>query len=136
MKMHTAYIAFGSNMGDGEQNIRDAADALSLLPDTRVVKLSDMFITKPWGYTQQADFTNAAALVETGLSASALLGACLGIEAAMGRVRQIKNGPRIIDLDLLTYDDTEMNTRELVLPHPGMKIRDFVRLPLENLENK
>lgn len=130
---HTALVAFGSNMGNGEENVRAAAQAISLLPDTRVIKLSGMFVTEPWGYKDQPDFTNAAAKIETRLSASALLGAFLGIEAAMGRVRGIKNGPRVIDIDLLTYDDEERNTPELVLPHPGMKTRDFVRLPLEDI---
>lgn len=131
--MHTAFLAFGSNIGDGEKNIREALEAIALLPDTSVIKVSEMYITKPWGYTEQADFTNAAAKIETELSPNALLGACLGIEAAMGRVRQIKNGPRVIDIDLLSYDDIEMNTKELVLPHPGMKTRDFVTMPLSDI---
>ena len=130
---HTAFIAFGSNIGNGEENIRAAAEALGLVPGVKVIKLSEMFITKPWGYADQPDFTNAAAEIETELSPNALLGVCLGIEAAAGRKRTIKNGPRVIDLDLLSYDALEMNTKELVLPHPGMKTRDFVRLPLKDL---
>lgn len=131
--MTTAFLAFGSNIGNGEENIRAALDAIALLPGTRVLKVSKMYATKPWGYTQQADFTNAAAKIETELSSRALLGACLGIEASMGRVRQFKNGPRVIDIDLLTYGDEEINTSELVLPHPGMKNRDFVQLPLADI---
>lgn len=131
--MTEALLAFGSNIGNGEENIREALDAISLLPGTRVLKISKMYITKPWGYTQQADFTNAAAKIETELSANALLGACLGIEAAMGRHRTIKNGPRVIDIDLLTYGKEEINTKELVLPHPGMAIREFVQLPLKDI---
>ena len=130
---HIAFIAFGSNIGDTEENIRAAAEALDLLPGTRVIKMSKTYVTKPWGYSEQPDFTNAAAKIETELSPRALLGACLGIEAAAGRKRTIKNGPRVLDLDLLSYDDLEINDGELVLPHPGMKTRDFVTLPLNDI---
>jgi len=133
MARHTVYLAFGSNIGDGEKNIREAYKAISLLPGTEIIKTSRFYITEPWGYTDQPDFTNSAALIETELSPNALMGACLGIEASLGRKRGIKNGPRIIDIDMLSYDDLEMNTAELILPHPGMHTRDFVLKPLEDL---
>ncbi len=131
--MRKAYLAFGSNIGESEKNVRDAYAALSLVPGVLPVKLSQMYITKPWGYADQPDFTNACCEIKTSLSPEALLGVCLGIEAAMGRIRSIKNGPRIIDVDLLMYEGEERDTSELVLPHPRMLERTFVLEPLYEL---
>ena len=131
--MKKAYLAFGSNIGNGEARVREAFHALSLVPGVYPRRLSNLYITAPWGYTDQPDFTNACALVETELSPEALLGVCLGIEAGMGRVRQIKNGPRVIDIDLLLYEGEERNTPELILPHPRMLERTFVLEPLMDL---
>ncbi len=128
-----AYLAFGSNIGNGEAHIREAWQALSLVPGVVPKRLSNMYITAPWGYLDQPDFTNACGEVETALSPEALLGVCLGVEAGMGRVRQIKNGPRVIDIDLLLYEGEERNTHELILPHPRMWERAFVLEPLMDL---
>lgn len=131
--MAKAYIALGTNMGQRENNIKQALKSLSLLPDTRVIKTSKLYETDPWGYEEQDCFLNGAVSVETELSPKALLGALLGIEAAMGRVRNFKNGPRIIDLDLLFYEGTEIKTKELTLPHPGVLERAFVLCPLTDI---
>ncbi len=128
--MNIAYIALGTNMGDRVKNISLAVEALSLLPLTKVLELSGFYETEPWGYLDQQNFINAAVKVETELSPAALLGSCLGIEAGLGRVREIKNGPRIIDLDLLLYGNDIINTKELILPHPRMYERSFVLVPL------
>ena len=128
-----AYIALGSNMGDAAVNLNGAIAALGLVPGVTVTKVSDYYITKPWGYADQPDFTNACCEVETTLSPEALLGVCLGIEAGMGRVRVIKNGPRVIDLDLLLYGEEVRHTEELTLPHPRMRDREFVLRPLLDL---
>lgn len=128
--MAKAYIALGTNMGNCEENIKNAITALSLLPETKVLKISSLYETDPWGYEAQNCFLNGAVMVETKLSPSALLGGLLGIEAAMGRVRTIKNGPRVIDLDLLYYEGVTLNTKELTLPHPGLFERAFVLCPL------
>ena len=128
-----AYIALGSNLGEGEANLKEAIRALDLVPGVTVTKVSEFYLTEPWGYADQPDFTNACCEVETTLSPEALLGVCLGIEAGMGRVRQIKNGPRVIDLDLLLYGKETRNTEELILPHPRMGEREFVLLPLNDL---
>ena len=125
-----AYIAFGANLGDGEKTIRAAYAALSLVPGLKPRALSAMYVTKPWGYADQPDFVNACCRVETALSPQALLGVCLGIEAAYGRVRTVKNGPRILDMDLLLCGDAVCSTPELTLPHPGLTQRDFVLRPL------
>jgi len=130
-----AYLAFGANIGDGEKSIREAYAALSLVPGVLPKRLSKMFITKPWGYADQPEFTNACCEVETSLSPEALLGVCLGIEASMGRKRIIKNGPRIIDIDLILYEGEERNTDELILPHPRFKERLFVLEPLNDLSD-
>ena len=99
--MSRAVLSLGSNLGDREGNIRSALKSLALLPGTAVVKASSLYETDPVGCTDQPVFLNAAVLVDTGLSPRALLGACLGIEAALGRVRRFKNGPRTIDIDIL-----------------------------------
>lgn len=126
----TVYVAFGSNIGDGVENIKAAAAALDSVPGITLEKLSDIYTTKPWGYEEQADFCNACARLSVTLSPEAVLGVCLGIEAGMGRIREFRNGPRIIDIDVIIYIGQERNTEELVLPHPRMNERDFVLVPL------
>ncbi len=129
----TAYIAFGSNLGDSREIIKKAYAALDLVPGVRTQALSPLYVTKPWGYADQPDFINACCRVETSLSPEALLGVCLGIEAAYGRVREIKNGPRVLDMDLLLYEGEERDTPELRLPHPELRERDFVLEPLSDV---
>ena len=131
--MNTAVIGLGSNMGDRKKNLDDAVRALSLLPRTKVTKASKVYLTKPLGYEDQNDFYNAVVLVETELSPQTLLGGCLGIEAALGRIRLIRNGPRTIDIDLLLYENCRFDSYELTLPHPRMKERAFVMCPLLDL---
>ena len=126
----TAYVALGSKIGGGEENIKSAVSALGLVPGVRVDKLSHIYETTPWGYEAQHNFTNACVKLTVDISPEALLGVCLGIEAGMGRIREFRNGPRIIDLDLIIYEGEERNTEELKLPHPAMKDRDFVLVPL------
>ena len=129
----TAYISFGSNLGDSREIIRKAYEALDLVPGVNTRALSSLYVTKPWGYADQPDFINACCRVETSLSPEALLGACLGIEAAFGRVREIKNGPRSLDMDLLLYEGENRDTPELRLPHPGLLERTFVLEPLQDV---
>ncbi|MDD2418425.1 MAG: 2-amino-4-hydroxy-6-hydroxymethyldihydropteridine diphosphokinase [Oscillospiraceae bacterium] len=131
--MSLAVLSLGSNIGNREQNIRAALNALSALPKTRNIKLSEIYQTLPEGYTDQPLFLNAVAVIQTELSPRALLGACLGIEAAMGRIRNFKNGPRIIDIDVLVYEGETANDSELILPHPRMGNRGFVLVPLADL---
>ncbi|MBQ6264463.1 MAG: 2-amino-4-hydroxy-6-hydroxymethyldihydropteridine diphosphokinase [Clostridia bacterium] len=128
-----AVIGLGTNTGDRAVNLQSAVDALSLLPGTRVTAISPVYETEPVGYADQPDFLNAVCCVQTELSPRALLGACLGIEAALGRVRAIKNGPRVIDLDLLLYEGVTLQTDELTLPHPRMGERAFVLCPFSDI---
>ena len=131
--MAGAAISIGTNTGSREDNLRAAVEAVSLLPGTDIIKVSSVYETEPVGYSAQPDFLNICIIVDTELSPRALLGACLGIEAGMGRVRLFKNGPRIIDLDLLVYEGFESTDAELTLPHPGMFERDFVIVPLKEI---
>lgn len=131
--MSIAIIALGTNLGDREKNLNDAVDSLSRLIGVKVLRRSTIIETEPWGVTDQPCFLNMAVMVETEVAPHVLLGECLGIEAAMGRLRGIKYGPRIIDLDLICYENFTCNDKDLVLPHPLAKERDFVMIPLKEL---
>lgn len=128
-----AYLGVGTNIGDRLQNLINAVEALNLLPMTKVVEVSNVYETEPVGYDNQQDFLNIVVCVSTELNAHNLLGAALGVEAGMGRVRTIKNGPRIIDVDLLLYENEKYDTNSLILPHPRMLERNFVLKPLLDL---
>ncbi len=131
--MKEAALSIGANLGDRMESLRKAVAALGNLPGTRILALSKVYETDPVGYADQPCFLNAALRLETGLSPAALLGACLGIEAALGRKRNFTNGPRAIDIDLLLYEGTASAGAELTLPHPRMLERAFVLVPLADL---
>ena len=95
-----------------------------------IVKLSSLYETSPWGYTEQDLFMNLVVLIETSLSPVELLDCCQFIEQELGRVRLIKWGPRVIDVDILLFEDETINTERLTIPHPFMTERDFVMIPL------
>lgn len=126
-------LGLGGNMGDMSAHLDMAIDALGALPHTAVLRESKRYVTAPVGYADQPDFLNSVVEIETDLSAQALLGACLGIEAALGRVRLFRNGPRVIDIDVLLCDGYESNCDELTVPHPRMHERAFVLVPLRDL---
>lgn len=128
-----AVIGIGTNIGDRAGNIRMAVEALDLLPNVKVLRCASIYQTDPWGYTEQRAFYNTVAEVETTVSAEILLGACLGIEAGMGRIRKFKNGPRVIDLDLLVCEGYENNSPDITVPHSRIGERDFVLIPLKEL---
>ncbi len=128
-----ALLGLGGNLGDVEHTMDAALSALAALPKTAVLRGSRRYRTAPVGYTDQPDFLNMVAELETGLSPSALLGACLGIEAALGRVRSFPNAPRVLDIDLLMMEGVVSKTDELALPHPRMRQRAFVLVPLFDL---
>lgn len=131
-----AVLGIGTNIGNRLENIENVYSSLSLLPNTKIIKKSSVYETEPWGYEQQDRFLNCAVLIETELSPNALLGACLGIEAALGRVRKFKNGPRIIDVDVLLLENIELSTDELTVPHRFIRQRDFVLVPLHDLASE
>lgn len=128
-----AYLALGSNIGDKNFHLRAAASAIDALPGTRIVTRSSIFRTPPWGKIDQDWFANAAIAIETAIKPQALLDACLAIEVAHGRVRRERWGPRVIDIDILTYGDAHLKTGRLTLPHPLMHERPFVLLPLREI---
>ena len=130
--MSTAYIALGSNLGDREENLRNALKHLEA-NGVRVVKVSTFIETEPYGVTDQPGFVNAVCQVETELEPLELLRLLLKIELEMGRVRIRRWGERNIDLDLLLYEDACVVSDELTLPHPDMQNRDFVLLPLAEI---
>lgn len=132
--MKEAVIALGCNLGDRLRQMEAAIEALSRLPRTRVLAVSRFYETDPFDVPEpQEDYLNACVRIETDLSAHVLLGACLGIEAGMGKVRTYRNAPRLIDLDLLLYDGERYNDQDLKLPHPGILQRAFVMVPLRDL---
>ncbi len=128
-----AVLGLGANLGDPLAALRTAVDALGLLPHTAVTAVSSVYQTAPVGYADQPDFYNIVVTVETALTPHALLGGCLGIEAALGRVRTFRNAPRVVDIDLLLYEGYTEETEELTVPHPRMMERAFVLVPLAEL---
>ncbi|OBZ15456.1 MULTISPECIES: 2-amino-4-hydroxy-6-hydroxymethyldihydropteridine diphosphokinase [Bacillales] len=128
-----AYIALGSNMGNREQLLLTAIGLIDGHPDIVVNKVSGMYETDPVGYTEQPPFLNMTLAVRTTLSPLSLLRQLLAFEQQLGRVRQIRWGPRTIDLDLLLYDNVRMDQEELTLPHPRMMERPFVLVPLHDV---
>lgn len=129
----TACIALGSNLDDPCAQVRRGFEALAALPQSRLLARSRLYRTPPWGVTDQPDFINAAARLETSLPPHELLDALLMIEARTGRVRGVRNGPRVLDLDLLLYGDRQIDEPGLVVPHPHLHERAFVLLPLADI---
>ncbi len=137
-KTNSAFIALGSNLNNPVNQLKAAFLALKGINKTTVLAQSSLYGTAPIGYTtnqleQIPDFINAVAKVSTNLTPLALLDAILSIENSFGRERPFANAPRILDLDLLLYDDKVMKTERLTLPHPRMFERGFVLLPLAEI---
>lgn len=129
--MKQAFVALGSNLKNPVEQVQKALIALSHLPQTRLVKQSSLYRTAPIDCVDAApDFINAVAEIETTLSPPVLLNALHEIENVAGRERPYINAPRVLDCDLLLYDNIVLNTAKLTLPHPRMHTRGFVLLPL------
>ena len=131
--MARAFIGLGSNLGDREENLRGALSSLEGRDDVAVVSVSAFHETAPVGRPEQPDFLNAAAELRTDLGPPDLLALLLAVEREMGRVRVSRWGPRIIDLDLLLYDDHIIDLPDLQVPHPLMRERIFVLGPLAEI---
>ncbi|MGA1625285.1 MAG: 2-amino-4-hydroxy-6-hydroxymethyldihydropteridine diphosphokinase [Prochlorothrix sp.] len=127
-----AAIALGSNLGDSAQILRHALDRIDRTPGLRLVAASSLYQTQPIG-PPQPDYLNACAWVHTTLDPLPLLEALLDIEQQFGRVRRERWGPRLLDLDLLLYDDRILTLPQLELPHPRMVDRAFVLVPLAEI---
>ncbi len=128
---HIVYIALGANLGDRAANLRAALQ--SMPPDVHVLAESRVYETPPWGYTDQPPFLNMAVKAGTNLSPTALLGYLKQLEVRLGRAQSVRWGPRLIDLDILFYDDLVLDTPPLVIPHPRLHERGFVLAPLADL---
>ncbi|MFI2858920.1 2-amino-4-hydroxy-6-hydroxymethyldihydropteridine diphosphokinase [Paenibacillus sp. JSM ZJ436] len=128
-----AYIALGANLGDREQTMLEALRQLDKHPSIQVLRCSSLYETEPVGYVDQPMFLNMAAAISTLLSPLELLAVMQRIESRLGRKRLVHWGPRTVDLDLLWMTGQNMNTRELILPHPRMLERAFVLMPLGDI---
>jgi len=130
--MVEAYIAFGSNIGDREENINQALGILK--QKIKIIKTSSLYETKPMYLEKQEWFLNGAAKVDTELKPKELLDFLKTTEKKMGRKDVGRNGPRIIDLDILFYEDQILNIDNLRIPHPKIQERAFVLVPLAEIE--
>ncbi|HLO79719.1 MAG TPA: 2-amino-4-hydroxy-6-hydroxymethyldihydropteridine diphosphokinase [Chitinophagaceae bacterium] len=130
--MNSAYLLIGGNMGERLENLDKTRTLLSGSCGT-IVKQSSVFETSAWGKTDQPDFLNQALLVETSLSPEVLLKQLLGIEQVMGRYRGEKYGPRIIDIDIIFFNQEIIDLPDLKIPHPRMQNRRFVLAPLAEM---
>lgn len=130
---HTAVIALGSNMGDSRKYIENAVKQLENSEYIKDIKISDLIVTKPYGYTEQGDFLNGAVVCQTVMSPYRLLDLMHSIENNAGRTREIHWGPRTLDLDLIFYDNDIIDTPDLTVPHIDMHNRDFVLKPVSQL---
>lgn len=134
--MHIAFIGLGSNMGDKLANLKKAIEGLGKIQGTKVLTVSSLYKTEPVGDVEQDWFVNAVAEVETGLTPRELLNKLLYIEKNLGRIRDEKWGPRVIDLDILLYDNLVMDEEGLSIPHPYLHKRGFVLVPLAEIAPK
>lgn len=128
---HIAYLALGSNLGNRLSNLKNAVD--NLTPQMSVKKKSHVYETPPWGFTDQPAFLNQVIMVETYLAPEKLLGHLKRLENALGRVPSFENGPRLIDMDILFFDNAVVNTPALKIPHPRLHERAFVLVPLNDI---
>ncbi|HXE09962.1 MAG TPA: 2-amino-4-hydroxy-6-hydroxymethyldihydropteridine diphosphokinase [Verrucomicrobiae bacterium] len=130
--MATVYLALGSNVGDGQANIETAVGLLG--EHIYDIRQAPLYRSKAIGYTDQADFLNTVLVGETELKPAELLAFMKSVEERTGRVRRFHWGPREIDVDLILYDKLQQQTKELTIPHPAFRERDFVLQPLQDLD--
>lgn len=128
-----AHIGIGSNVGDPQANV--AESILRLESVGQVVARSSLYLTKPWGEVRQADYLNAVVRIATDLTCRELLTGLKSIEIAMGRTETYRWGPRLIDLDILTFDSLTIKEADLEIPHPYMLERLFVLVPLAEIDS-
>ncbi|WP_448553622.1 2-amino-4-hydroxy-6-hydroxymethyldihydropteridine diphosphokinase [Thalassotalea montiporae] len=132
--MATAYIGLGSNLAEPAKQIQQAVDAISTIERSRIAALSSLFFSRPMGPQDQPDYMNAVLALDTELTPIELLDALQAIEKQAGRVRKGDRwGPRILDLDIILFDQQIINNERLIIPHYGMKEREFVLRPLAEI---
>jgi 2-amino-4-hydroxy-6-hydroxymethyldihydropteridine diphosphokinase len=128
-----AYLGLGSNVGDREGNLLQAVRMLDERDGIIVTAVSKVYETDPVGYLDQPSFLNMACSIATSLPPASLLQTVLAVEQRLGRVRTVRWGPRTIDIDILLYNELELDTPELTLPHPRLMERPFVLVPLRDV---
>ncbi len=131
MSEHIVYLGLGSNLGQRARSLEKSVERIAEL--ARVEKKSSIYETEPWGLKEQPNFLNQVVKARTRLAPLELLSALKDIEKTMGRKKSVKNGPRLIDLDILFYDDLVMKTDSLTIPHPLLTQRAFVLVPLNEI---
>ena len=129
--MAVIFLGLGTNLGSREENLSAAREQLAA--KTRLLRGSSVYETEPWGYREQPAFLNQVLQLETDLSPQRLLRFVKRVERALGRTKTFRYGPRLIDIDILFYDQSVINTRQLQIPHPRLAERAFVLVPLAEI---
>jgi 2-amino-4-hydroxy-6-hydroxymethyldihydropteridine diphosphokinase len=130
--MNNTYLLLGSNMGNSQEQLSTAIHQIEMNTG-KLIRSSHLYATAAWGNTDQPDFLNQVIVIETKLSAQETLKSILAIEKKMGRVRTVKNAPRIIDIDILFFNKEIIDKPDLIVPHPEIQNRRFVLIPLNEL---
>ena len=133
--MHQVYLGLGTNLGDKEANLKAAVEEIGKRVG-EVTSLSAFHVSEPWGFTSENSFLNAVCRVLTDLQPMEVLRLTQDIERSLGRLKKSVDGQysdRLIDIDILLYDDLHLSTPELTIPHPLMWQRDFVMIPLREI---
>jgi len=132
--MNICYLGIGSNLGDRKRNIDLAIENIKKIKNTYFLKMAPIIETEPEGGPKgQGKYLNTVIKIKTSLNPSALLRELKNIEKKLGRIKTVRNGPRVIDLDILLYADKIINTKELKIPHPRLFLREFVLEPLSKI---
>ncbi|MBT5331378.1 MAG: 2-amino-4-hydroxy-6-hydroxymethyldihydropteridine diphosphokinase [Porticoccaceae bacterium] len=131
---HRVFLGLGSNLGEPKRNILKAVDLVRERTECEAAQLSPLYQTPPFGEVEQPDFVNAVIEVYCSMTPHELLMTCKSIEAEMGREESVRWGPRLIDIDILIFDDLEIDEENLKIPHPGIQERAFVLYPLDDLD--
>jgi 2-amino-4-hydroxy-6-hydroxymethyldihydropteridine diphosphokinase len=133
--MNSAYLLIGGNLGNRIENLTKAISAIEK-DIGKIIKVSAIYQTASWGITDQPDFLNQVLLVTTKFSAEQTMQIILSIENKMGRIRTLKNASRIIDIDILFFNDEIVNSRHLTIPHPEIQNRKFALIPLNEIASE
>lgn len=131
---HRVFLGLGSNLGEPKRNILKAVDLLREQTQCEAAQLSPLYLTPPFGEVEQPDFVNAVVEIYCSLTPQELLKTCKSIEVEMGREESVHWGPRLIDIDILIFDDLEIDDENLKIPHPEIQERAFVLYPLTDLD--
>lgn len=135
LSAHIVYLGLGSNIGESKKNIEQAISNISVVGDIKVNKTASFYRSKAWGGVEQQDFVNTVIEISTLLSPRQLLQDMQSVEIAMGRKKTVMWGPRVIDIDILLYDQIVVNEPQLIIPHRYLTTRYFVMVPLMEISD-